>query len=214
MAATPSASAVQSIVPSAPLISDAVRVQLAAERRRLAADPGVRQVPAELSFSAKHIYRTKPGTYRRVRHNLPMCPEEAAFGDEKTYRFAKRRWDVLVAQRWFPELERDKAAERLAAYLDTVRTALGDTKIKFTTVPRHQECYFVTNDDVVAGYLDALIAREAGEFREVYKEHKARLVVGMGTDKAEAFPNTELGSRLARAYAAEHGFDEIKLVKE
>lgn len=214
MAAVSSTSPVKPLAPSAPLISDAVRAQLAQERRRLAADPSVRHVPAELSFGARHVYRTRPGTYRRVRHNLPMCPDEATYGDEKAYRFALRRWKVLVAQSWFPDLPREEAADKLAAYLETVRDALGDTKLKFTTVPRHQECYFVTNDDVVAGYLDQLIERGIGEFAQVYKEHKARLVVGAGTDKAEAFPNTELGSRLARAYAAEHGFDEIKLVKE
>ena len=213
MTAVPSSSQVNP-PPFAPLVSDEVRARLALERRRLAADPGRVHLPAELSFSAKHVYRAKPGTYRRILHQLPMPPEESAAGDEKKYNFALRRWKATVAQPWFPDLEREKAAAKLKDYLEKVRDALGDTGLKFTSVPRHQECYFVTNSDVIADYLDTLIAKGIGEFAQVVKEHKVRLVVGMGTDKAEAFPNTEMGSRLARAYAAEHGLEEIKLVKE
>lgn len=213
MTAVPSSNATAP-TPFMPLISDEVRAQLNQERRRLAADPGRMHIPAELSFSAKHVYRAKPGTYRRILHQLPMPPEEAAAGDEKKFNFALRRWKATVARAWYPDLEMEPAAKKLTAYLEKVRDALGDTRLKFTTVPRHQECYFVTNSDVVAEYLDQLIARGKGEFAQVYREHKARLVVGLGTDKAQAFPNTELGSRLARAYAAEHGFGEIKLVNE
>ena len=209
MAATAAPSVIAAVQRTAPPISDEVRAQLAAERRRLQADPAARRYPADLSFPEKHVFRTEPGTWRRVRHNLPLPPEEATYGEEKAYRFAKRRWDATVAQPWFPGLPRDKAAEKLAAYLETVRDALGDAVIQFTPVPRHQECYFVTDSDVVAGYVETLMARGKGEFARVYKEQKARLVVG-----TEAFPNTDAGARLARAYAAQHGIEEIKLVKE
>lgn len=199
---------------SIPVITPEVRAQLAMERKRLLADPGRAQLAAELTFSAKHIYRSKPGTHMHILHQLPMPPEEAASGDEKQFNFALRRWKAIVAQPWFPDLPREKAAEKLIAYLDGVRDALGDTQLKFTRVPRHKECYFVTNNDVIAGYIDRLIERKIGEFAHVYKEQKARVVVGLGTDLAQAFPNTDGGWRLARAYAAEHDITSIELVKE
>lgn len=212
MAATPTQA--MTIPASAPAISQETRVQLANERRRMIADPARMLIPAELSFSAKHVYRSRPGSYRRILHQLPMPPEEAAAGDEKKFNFQLRRWKALVAQPWFPDLPREEAAKKLIAYLDTVRDALGDTQLKFTHVPRHQECYFVTNDDTVAGYIDTLIARGTAEFAKVTKEQKARVVVGINTEKAQAFPNTDGGWRLARAYAAEHDITSIELVKE
>lgn len=199
---------------TAPLISPEVRAQLAMERRSLVADPNRMQIPAELQFSARHVYRSRPGTHRRILHQLPMPPEEARYGDEKRYRFDMRRWQQLVARQWYPDLTPEAAAKKLTAYLDQVRDALGDTQLKFTHVARHQECYFVTNDDTVAGYIDRLIANRTAEFANVTKEQKARVVVGINTDKAQAFPNTDGGWRLARAYAAEHDITSIELVKE
>lgn len=201
--------------PVAPLISKETRAALEIERRRLMADPALRHIPAEITFNAKHVYRARPGTYRRIVHFLPMPPEEAAAGDEKKYQFALRRWKATVAQKAYPDLPREDAAKKLTALLEKVRDALGDTQIKFTSIPRHQECFFGTNDDVIAAYIDGLIAKRTGEFAQVYKESgRVRIVVGMGTDKAEAFPNTETGRRMAHAYAAEHGIKTIEIVEE
>lgn len=215
MAAVASSRMTADVLQTAPRISDEVRAQLAQERKRLASDPGRIAVPAEHTVSAKYVYRTKPGTYRRVLHQLPMPPQETEAGDEKRFQFTYRRWKQRVAREtWYPDLEADEAAEKLTKLLNDVHDALGDTQIKFTSIPRHQECFFPTNSPVVAGYLDELIKQGRGEFAQVYREHKVRLVVGLGTDKAQAFPNTELGSRAARAYAAEHGFTSIEFVSD
>jgi hypothetical protein len=209
--ATVASSHITNPASTAPLISPAVRQQLAQERKRLAADPDRGHIPAELNLTATYVFRAKAGTYRRILHRLPMPPEEASYGDEKRYKFNKRRWDAIVAHKRYPDLTREKAADKLAA----VRDALGDAKLKFTQIPHHIECFYATNSDVVGEYLLGLITRKVGEFANVYREaNRSRVVVGFGTDLAQAFPNTEGGWRLARQYAADHGLIDIKLVEE
>ncbi len=216
MAATPTQSSVlPQTRPAAPIITAEVRAQLAAERKRIAADPGRDHIPAELNLKGKYVFRSQAGTYRRIQHDLPMPPEEATYGDEKRYAFTKRRWDAGVAGKRYPEMERAKAAERLTDELWAVRDALGDAKFKFTQVPRHCECFYVTNNDVIGAYIMDLIDRRVGEFAKVYREaNRSRVVVGFGTDKAQAFPNTDGGWRLARQYAAANEITSIELVEE
>jgi hypothetical protein len=215
MAATATSSATIPASRTAPLISPEVRAQLAQERKRLAADPDRSTIPAELHLTAKYVFRAKAGTHRRITHRLPMPPEEAAYGDEKRYKFNKRRWDAIVAHKRYPDLTRDKAAEKLTAELDAVRDELADAKFKFTQIPRHVECFYATNSDVVGSYIMDLMDRKVGEFARVYREaNRSRVVVGLGTDLAEAFPNTEGGWRLARQYANTHGITNIELVGE
>jgi hypothetical protein len=200
---------------TAPLISPAVRQQLAQERKRLAADPDRGHIPAELNLTATYVFRAKAGTYRRILHRLPMPPEEASYGDEKRYKFNKRRWDAIVAHKRYPDLTREKASEKLAAELDAVRDALGDAKLKFTQIPHHIECFYATSSDVVGDYILGLMERKVGEFANVYREaNRSRVVVGFGTELAQAFPNTEGGWRLARQYANEHELTDIKLVED
>jgi hypothetical protein len=210
-----SSSHITNPAPTVPLISPEVRAQLAQERKRIASDPSRETIPAELNLTATYVFRAKAGTYRRILHRLPMPPEEASYGDEKRYKFNKRRWDAIVAHKRYPDLTREKAADKLAAELDAVRDALGDAKLKFTQIPHHIECFYATNSDVVGEYLLGLITRKVGEFANVYREaNRSRVVVGFGTDLAQAFPNTEGGWRLARQYAADHGLIDIKLVEE
>jgi hypothetical protein len=200
---------------TAPLISPEVRAQLQQERRRIASDPSRETIPAELHLTAKYVFRSQAGTYRRIIHRVPMPPEEATYGDEKRYKFTKRRWDAVVAHKRYPELTREQAAEKLTAELDAVRDELGDAKFKFTNIPHHIECFYTTNSDVVGEYILGLMDRKVGEFAKVYREaNRSRVVVGMGTEQAQAFPNTEGGWRLARQYANQHDIKQIELVGE
>jgi hypothetical protein len=215
MSAVAASSMIAEDRPSAPPITPETRAQLAKERLRLLADPARPSLPAEMNLSAKHVYRAKPGTYRRIKHNLPMPPEEKQAGDEKRFNYDLRIWKAKVAAAWYPDLEREAAAKKLTAYLNKVRDALGDTRFKFTQVPRHQECFYATNDEVIAGYIDDLIARGVGEFAQVYREGgRTRVVAGLGTEQAKAFPNTASGRALAFEYANEHGITAIEIVEE
>lgn len=208
MAATATRSLVEA--PRTPVITDAVRKQLEQERLRMLADPSATLTPADLTSSSKYLFRSKPGTHKLIIHTLPMPPEEANYGDEKRYHFYARRWAVLVAQQYYPDLTRDEAVKRLSAELEELRNEIGDTQFKFSQITRRQECFLGTDSDRLATYIRKLIAMRKGEFAQVYEANpRARIVVG-----DETFPDTETGRRLAHAYAAEKGISEIKVLKE
>lgn len=210
MAATAATRFTEARSMSYPAVTPETRAELAQEWKRLRADPDRAIAPAELTNDAKYLFRAKPGTYRKIVHTLPLAPEEAQYADEAKWKFALRNWKRLVAQPAFPGLSRDEAAKALTERLEEVRDALGDTRITFTTIARKQECYFPTENEVIANYIRGLIAQGVGEFAQVYEASgKARVVVG---DKA--YPDTETGWRLARSYAAQHNIEDIKLVKE
>lgn len=215
MAATPTQNATLPASRPAPMISAETRAHLAQERKRIAADPDRSRIPAELHLTGKYVFRAEAGTYRRIIHRVPMPPEEASYGDEIRYKFTKRRWDAKVAHARYPDLTREEATAKLTAELDAVRDALGDAKFKFTQIPRHVECFYVTSNDVIGDYIQDLIDRKVGEFARVYREaNHSRVVVGFGTEQAKAFPNTEGGWRLARQYAATNEITSIELVDE
>lgn len=195
-------------------ISKEVWAQLADERRRLMADPSANPVAADLTVSTAYLFRSKPGSHRRISHTLPMRPEEATYGDEKQFRFMDRRWQVLVAEPWmkplYPDLSRAEWADKMAEMLEELRDEIGGTRIKFSRITGRNECFLPTNNDKLATYIRRLMADGKGEFRDVYEVNpRVRLVVG-----DQAFPNTESGKRLALKYAEEQGIEEIKLLKE
>lgn len=210
MAATATSPITQARPAAYPSITPETRAELANEWKRLRADPDRAVTPADLTNDATYLFRAKPGTFRKIVHSLPLAPEEAQYETEAKWMFALRNWKRLVAQPAFPDLDRDDAAKAMTARLEAVRDAIGDNRIIFTSIPRKQECYFPTESTVIAEYIRDLIARNVGEFAQVYEASgKARVVVG---DKA--YPDTETGWRLARSYAAQHGLTDIKLVKE
>lgn len=209
MAATASSNVLK-IATSYPEIGPETRAQLALERKRLMQNPDGQRFPAELNHRERFVFRTRPGTHRLLQHDLPMPPNEAAYPDPRAHTFALRVWARLVAQPAFPNNSRDEAIKLMTAKMEDLYERLGDRRLLFTRVPYHVECYYATNDEVVAAYLRDLVARGVGDFKDVYEQSgRSRVVVG---DKA--FPDTQGGWGLARAYAAEHGIEDIKLVKE
>ncbi len=193
-----------------PVISQQTREKLAQERKRLAADPSAVQIPADLNTNSKYVFRTKPNTFRQLVITLPLPPEEANFvGNQAQYEFALRRWKRLVGGPGLTGPAREKASEDLKAQLEAVRDALGDERIIFIRVKRHVECYYPTDNPVIADYLRGLMTAGKEPFDKVYEvSGLTRLVVG-----DTAFPNTELGRKLAFAHMAEHGGD-LKIVTE
>ena len=193
-----------------PVISQQTREKLSQERKRLASDPNALLVPADLSTNAKYVFRTKPHTYRQLVVTLPMPPDEANFpGEPAQFNFVKRRWDRLVGGPGLTGVDRDKAAAAKIAQLEAVRDELGDDRIVFVRIKRAVECYYPTDSPVIAGYLRGLMAEGKEPFNQIYEvSGLTRLVVG-----DTAFPNTELGRKLAFAHMAEHGGD-LKIVTE
>lgn len=202
-------------VTNAPVISQETRRALEAERRRLMADPDRSLQPADLQVDATYVFRTNPGTYRRVVHDLPMKPEISSFKDDKRYEFALRQWTRLVAKPAFPKAaSNEAAADSMAAMLENIREHLGDTRLIFTRIRRANESFYATDDEVIALYLRSLIAARVGEFAEIYEvSGRSRVVGGRGTENEMAFPDTTLGWNAARTYQREHG-GSIELVTE
>jgi hypothetical protein len=206
------ASTVVQTIPYAqtPVISKETREKLAQERKRLAADPSAVSVPADLAANAKYVFRTKPNTYRQLVVTIPLPPDEANFpGEPAQYNFVKRRWARLVGGPGLTGDARDKAAAEKKAQLEAVRDALNDDRIVFIRIKRSVECYYPTDNPVVAEYLRSLMLAGKEPFDKVYEvSGLTRLVVG-----DTAFPNTELGRKLAFAHMAEFGGD-LKIVTE
>jgi hypothetical protein len=204
--------AAQSTMPRSPLpgISPAIREMLALERKRLKSDPLANPAPADLTVSNTFIFRSKPGSHRMIVHNLPMPPDEGQYATDAKYQFAKRTYIRLVAKKAYPELSGPEAFAKIAERMLDLQERIGDTRIFFVRVARHCECFYPTDDPVVAAYVRELIEAKVEPFNKVHEvSGKARVIVG-----EEAFPDTTLGWTMARQYAAEHEIADIKLVKE
>lgn len=200
--------------PYYPAISQEVRDQISADRRRLLSTPEVATPPADLGFGGKYRFRSKPGTRKTILHTIPLKPEAATFKSDEHHAFALRTWGRIVAQSAFPDMERHAAIEAFAQKMYDLQDRLGDNMIRFARVPRHIECVFSTDDEKVAEYLRGLIASGQEPWDDVYEESgTSRVVVGAG-DKAKAYPNTTAGWNAARAYAASSKQEDIKIVNE
>lgn len=191
-----------------PQISPEVRQRLLTERMRLISDPEGSKPPAELTVEARFLFRSYPGTVRGVSHNLDLPPVDT---EAKHYKHVRRRWEDRMAKQHAEKGEtREQTVKRMEQYYQDLTSVnhLDRTMIVFTPVKRAQECFFATDDPMVAAYIRDLIARKVGEFAQVYEQNtRARVVVGN-----EAFPDTDAGWRLARQHAALTGQTDIKLV--
>lgn len=191
-----------------PQISPETRQRLLAERMKLISDPEHAKPPADLTVEARYLFRSNPGTVRGVVHNLDMPPIDT---EAKHYKHVRRRWeDRMVRQYGKPGEKREAVVARAEKFFQELTGIehLDRTMIVFSPVKRAQECYFATDDPMVAEYVRDLIARKVGEFVHVYEQNtRARVVVG-----DEAFPDTDSGWRLARQHAALHGITDITVV--
>lgn len=190
-----------------PQISAETREALARERKKLAADPSLVLLPADLTANAKYLFRTRPGTYRQLLHKLPLPPDEANFSEHPAkFQFQMRTWGRLVAQPMFPNLKREDAIKAATKRLTEVFERLGSDQIIFRRVKRAVECYYPTDDEVIAGYLRDLIATGREPWDRVYEvSGRSRIVLTPPEGEPIAFPNTEGGRKLAFARLAESG---------
>lgn len=195
-----------------PFITDETRNMLAREKVRLMRDESAGIPAADIHRTEKFIFRSKPGTNRMIYHDFDTPPLKGIKNFDH-YRFQWEKRKIEEAGLGPDSSEKDQAAAVAMAekrIKDLTWRNAGNTKITFHRVRRHNECYFPTNDEVLAAYVRDLMTRRVGDFANVYEvSGKSRVIVG---DKA--FPDTELGWQTARTYARDNNIDDIKLVSE
>lgn len=140
--------------------------------------------PAELPRTQKFMFRTRPGTTRNAQIRIPVLSNQARFGTDE----ARVRQNIKA-------YERRTTPEQRAEYEDLV-ARIGGLYIKFTPVPRKQECYYETDDPVVAGFLREHVKKQT--VKGLYEDFGTRHLRSLYTDAI--FPNTETG----RAALAAH----------
>lgn len=190
----------QSIVEEFPQTSSGVASQLKdsldlmrKQQESLSREQAEGAAPAELYSTAKYVFRTKPvARIARLVHTVDVQPEDL---EDARSAHLIRRWN----KRHPHKTERDM--------IEHVYEAVGRT-IVFSRIRGRRECYFETNDPVVAKYLRGFIERGVGDFKNVYEE-RGTLRIKVGD---RMFPATELGRRTAMAYAEESGIKELTFI--
>lgn len=203
-----------------PPVTAATIEEVRQQRRTMEANPELLTPPVDLNLPQRFIFRTQPGTVRQVVHDIPQPPMAGL--DEKKDKFLRREWERRMLRQFRdPKNPNEKDAEivkRAEAHYAAViehNDPPGEAKIRFSRVSKRNECYFSTDDPVLAAYLRDLVKRGVGEFQHVYEQNgRARIVVGPETAQVKSFPNTDSGRRAAFAYASEHGIGDIKMVED
>lgn len=205
------------VTSSYPPVTAATIDEVRQQRRTLEANPELQILPVDLGLKERYIFRTRPGTVRMVTHDIPQPPMAGL--EEKRDKFIRREWERRMV-RTFKDPNRKESNEQIIAraerfFADVTDHNGGDSKIRFNRVSRKNECFFSTNDPVLADYVRDLVKRRVGEFEYVYEENGlSRIVVGPDTDLMKSFPNTASGKTSAFAYANEHGLSDIKIVDD
>lgn len=204
----------------APFVTDETREAMRQQLLMEARNPNLRIAPTDLGLTNTYVFRTLPGMYRQVMHTVDGPPQET--DNEKRTAFNRKRWEQRVTgatkrtrDSGQPPAKVFATAAEAERYYDDLIDRLGSRTFAFNRIGKKLECFYATDDDVIAGYLKALIEAKIGEFAHVYCERGgARLVVGLGTDLEKAFPNTETGRKFAHQYAQDAGVTSIEIVTE
>lgn len=199
------------------MVSPATRAVLAQERLEIMRNPAKAKQPAELTLMDRFIFRTEPSAeIRQMYHALDIEPIYEP--EDHSERGIRRKFHWLSWRKrqvaWFQDEKRSKTQDQIVkearAYYERLIDDIGDKKIVFKRVLRHDECYFSTNSALVADYIRKLIKMNVGDFGSLYEQSGLeRIVVG-----DTAFPATALGRAAAFKHAAELGIDELKIVRE
>lgn len=174
---------------------DEIMEKLEAQKKALLNDPGMMIPPADLShIESRYLFRTRAGTVRMLTCWLDAFPD--LFTNDLDGRKAAA-WKKIYNRRYDQKKQAD--------IVELTRRANGP-QIIFSRVPLKHECYYATDDEVLAAFIRAKMIEGNGPWQHVYEEQPtAVLIVGQ-----EVFPATEQGTLAANQYAAEHGIDTIR----
>ena len=153
-----------------PFVSRDTIELMRSQQRELLRHPERQAPAADLNRGERYIFRTYPGTCPTVVHSVWVRPDK----DTKRAEFYQRRWEHYHGGEDGEPTDASKAERRRLA--DIAERARGAT-ITFTGIPNHRECYYATDDAVLAAYLRNLVDIKKGEFAHVYEESgRTRLV--------------------------------------
>lgn len=163
------------------------------------AEPEKQLAPKPIRTAAKYVFRTKPRTVRQLSIHIPGVPliPVHKYSDKPEYRehYLKRYTDKYSTE------------ER--AFFESVREKVGHAYVTFTPVAKAHECYYETNDPVIAQFIREWIRREKNPY--VYESTENMPLRSLYTDAT--FPNTEEGRR--KLYEHDLAYQQAQLeVKE
>ena len=190
-----------------PRITPETREALRQRELQAVRTPELETPPAPLRRTEKYVFRTWPRTCRVLVHWINTRPEGLDETDPKE-RAKLRRWDfwqkkdiTLYGEEW-PRL------------VQRVYEEIGGNTLAFHPIGRKYECFYATNNEDVANYIRHFMKHGIGEFKWVYEQNpRAKWVVGQG-DQAKAFPNNEMGARMAQEYALSLGATTLELLPD
>ncbi len=104
----------------------------------------------DLHSSKKFVFRTRPNTVRQLQIRIPGLPEsernKEEVGTRKNYGAE------------FEKIYKRRHTEDEAAHYDELVNRVGDMYITFTTIPQRHECFYETDDVLIADFLRDRIA--------------------------------------------------------
>lgn len=99
----------------------------------------------DLHSSKKFVFRTRPNTVRQLQIRIPGLPESE-----------RNKEEVGTRKNYGAEFEkiykRRHTAEQ-ADYYEELVNRVGDMYITFTTIPQRHECFYETDDEMVADFI-------------------------------------------------------------
>lgn len=130
--------------------------------------------PTQWVRTSRHFFRTDPGNRSRAIRIPSLAPILRGDDDGKKAAFFQRRFEKKYTQ-----AERDRFQRVIEANNE-------DVYIRFKPIPNHFEGYFETESDVVASYVDELIAK--GDLPFAYRDtgKPSDIKVTMPTHRAAA----------------------------
>lgn len=137
---------------------------------------------AAVSASRKYLFRTRPGTVRKLKIRIPMLPDSVRNIDDPTR--GRRNYGQEFAEKY----AKMYSAEQRDVFAELV-DRIGDVYIEFTEVARKHQCFYETDDPMIADFIRSVIA--GGKVPHLYEDTGGQWVRSRYTE--DLFPQTPDG---------------------
>lgn len=163
-------------------LDDPILKMLGEQIAEAAKNPVQALAELDLHSTKKFTFRTRQNTVRQVRLRIPGLPESVRnrtdFGNSKNYgaefeRIYQKRYDK----------------EKLAKFEALQDAVGGDLYIEFTPIPQRHECFYETDNDLIADFIRDYIVKNPG--CHIYEDRGIQYIRSRWTD--QLFPDTEVG---------------------
>lgn len=164
-------------------ISDPILAILNAQLEEARKNPEKALEAVELHSTKKFVFRTKPNTIRNLELRIPGLPESERNKEEVGTR---KHYGAEFARIYARKYSQDD----LDAY-EELTNRVGSPYISFTVVPQRHECYYETDDEMVADFIRNVIA--SGRQPYLYEDRGIQYIRSRYTDAI--FPDTPDGKQ-------------------